>query len=155
MATGRDVWGDLTEPASPAILQEYTVFQSDGRVIDCAAGRDRVAEVDPELPAAWFFHTAEELLSSLRPRAGQGKNLTELKWSEARRYVLMRDNRACTMQFCGREEDLTVHHILPRVWGGTHHPGNLITLCTRCHRNLCNSCTRSAPCRVPPLNFPP
>ena len=155
MDTGRDAEGDLTEPAAPAVLQGSTVSHPDGRVPGGAAGRPRVGELDPELPPAWFFHMAEELLSSLRPRAGQGKNLTELKWSEARRYVLMRDNRACTMHFCGREEDLTVHHILPRVWGGTHHPGNLITLCTRCHRNLCNSCTRSAPCRVPLLNFPP
>jgi len=33
-----------------------------------------------------------------------------------------------------RWESLEVHHIIPRSRGGSDHPGNLKTLCPRCHR---------------------
>ena len=114
-----------------------------------------VPEATQEAPTSWFFRKAEELAGSAPSDFPGGKDPGDLKWSDARRYALMRDNRACTMRSCRHEEDLTVHHILPRLWGGTHHPGNLVTLCTRCHRTLCDSCTRSLTCRVPPTYYPP
>ena len=113
------------------------------------------SELMPEAPAAWFFLLAEEILGRDIPGFSWLKDPGSLKCSEARRYVLMRDNRTCAIHACREEVDLTVHHILPRAWGGTHHPGNLVTLCTRCHRNLCETCTRSVSSRVPPPSCPP
>ena len=106
-------------------------------------------------PAAWFFLLAEELPGQGLPDTPWGKDPGSLKWSDARRYVLMRDGRTCAMHSCRQDGNLTVHHILPRAYGGTHHPGNLVTLCTRCHRDLCDTCTRSVNSRVPPLFLPP
>ena len=37
-----------------------------------------------------------------------------------------------------RYESLEVHHIVPRSRGGGDHPGNLKTLCARCHRSYTN-----------------
>lgn len=45
--------------------------------------------------------------------------------------VRERDGNECYI--CGEESRLHVHHIIPRVFGGTHHPDNLITLCSHCH----------------------
>lgn len=56
-----------------------------------------------------------------------------------RQYVLFRDSYAC--QCCGahptakKEVKLHVHHIESRKTGG-NAPGNLITLCERCHKLL-------------------
>lgn len=50
--------------------------------------------------------------------------------------ILNRDLHTC--QICGnrfKESDLEVHHILPRVKGGSDSERNLITLCKRCHFN--------------------
>ena len=56
-----------------------------------------------------------------------------------RQYVLKRDNYTC--QCCGAHSDkengirLHVHHLESRKTGGSA-PGNLITLCARCHKLL-------------------
>jgi ATP-dependent DNA helicase RecQ len=55
-------------------------------------------------------------------------------WSEVRRIVLTRDNFTC--RECGHAADrkhLDVHHLMPRSFGGTDHPTNLVTLCDGCH----------------------
>jgi hypothetical protein len=57
---------------------------------------------------------------------------------EVRRRVIVRDHNAC--QDCGRDLACLpswfteVHHIMPRIRGGTDHPFNLKTLCVICHR---------------------
>lgn len=49
-----------------------------------------------------------------------------------REYVLYRDNYTC--QLCGRKDTiLEVHHIGYYKQDRTDRPGNLITLCTKCH----------------------
>lgn len=53
-----------------------------------------------------------------------------------REYVLHRDQHRCQNPDCrnrGSEVILKVHHIRYRSNGGTDAPGNLITLCSRCH----------------------
>lgn len=57
-------------------------------------------------------------------------------WKRVREIVLRRDWFRC--QICGdRPGDphtkLQVHHILERARGGSHDPGNLVTLCDLCH----------------------
>jgi 5-methylcytosine-specific restriction endonuclease McrA len=64
-------------------------------------------------------------------------------WHRIQITILRRDRFTC--QDCGRDHRevgrkkngkgmLEVHHIVPRSIGGTDHPGNLKTLCHRCHR---------------------
>lgn len=36
-------------------------------------------------------------------------------------------------QCCGAVGDLELHHVVPLMSGGTHHPENLMTLCVSCH----------------------
>ena len=58
--------------------------------------------------------------------------------NEQRKAILERDQYTC--QDCGHhgqpgqgEDDLQVHHIMPRAYGGTNDPDNLMTLCSACH----------------------
>ena len=98
---------------------------------------------------AGFFRCQEEMAGgdlAMLPGAGWGDSI---KWSEARRYALLRDRGICQIGGCKGDEPVTVHHILPRTWGGTHHPMNLATLCTGCHNRLCSFCTRLPEYRVP------
>jgi hypothetical protein len=60
-------------------------------------------------------------------------------WDEVREWVLERDGREC--KECGKaDEELHIHHIEKLVHHETtdeaHRPGNLITLCEPCHREL-------------------
>lgn len=75
--------------------------------------------------------------STRQPRGGSGS------WQSVRERVLDRDGHAC--RFCGmsneehkeeHEQGLHAHHVLPRKDGGEDHPGNLITVCTSCHRTI-------------------
>lgn len=53
-----------------------------------------------------------------------------------KRYIIIRRDRL-TCQQCGTHfnsmSDLTVHHIVPRLEGGSNLASNLITLCPKCH----------------------
>ena len=48
--------------------------------------------------------------------------------------VLERDKYEC--QTCLCNYGLEVHHIIPRILGGSHDESNLITLCSSCHRAI-------------------
>jgi len=65
------------------------------------------------------------------------------EWEEARQTALSRDDHEC--QFCGitnhqhqqdHDQELHIHHIIPRSEGGTNHPDNLISVCRSCHRTM-------------------
>ena len=45
---------------------------------------------------------------------------------------------------CGKETNLHVHHIIPRIEGGGHTPDNLVTLCGGCHRSIESGNTEKA-----------
>jgi len=45
--------------------------------------------------------------------------------------VLERDDHVCVS--CGSEDEIQVHHIIPRDQGGENAEGNLATLCADCH----------------------
>jgi len=53
------------------------------------------------------------------------------KWQESREIALTRDNRRCRK--CGTEDNLHVHHLIPRHLEGSDDAENLITLCAGCH----------------------
>lgn len=52
-------------------------------------------------------------------------------WDESRETALTRDNRRC--RICDTEDNLHVHHLMPRYLGGCDDAENLITLCAACH----------------------
>ncbi len=60
---------------------------------------------------------------------------------KTRNQVLARDGHQCQSPGCGNTHFLEVHHIRPRSEGGGNQAGNLITLCSACHR-LAHDCTR-------------
>ncbi|MCK4304678.1 MAG: HNH endonuclease, partial [Candidatus Eisenbacteria sp.] len=51
-----------------------------------------------------------------------------------RRAVMERDGYRCQAPGCTNTHFLEVHHRLPRANGGSNHPENLVTLCSRCHK---------------------
>lgn len=55
------------------------------------------------------------------------------RWQKIRQQVLERDGYTC--QNCGyKNEDLDVHHIIPRRLGGLDVVNNLVSLCSdKCH----------------------
>ncbi|MFH2054291.1 MAG: HNH endonuclease signature motif containing protein [bacterium] len=53
-----------------------------------------------------------------------------------RRAVLRRARYACEYPGCTNTGFLEIHHRVPAAQGGTDDPGNLISLCARCHRRL-------------------
>jgi hypothetical protein len=50
-----------------------------------------------------------------------------------RAAVLRRDRHRCRASGCGETRFLEVHHVVEREAGGSNHPENLVTLCSRCH----------------------
>ena len=51
-----------------------------------------------------------------------------------RQRVLMRDDNRC--HICSCPNNLHLHHMIPRKYGGNHDESNLITLCASCHRHI-------------------
>ena len=51
-----------------------------------------------------------------------------------RREVMARDGHRCRAPGCLNTRFLEVHHVKPRAKGGGNEAGNLITLCSACHR---------------------
>ncbi len=62
-----------------------------------------------------------------RPRL----RLDPAAYQQLTRQVLQRDGWRC--QWCGRRNQLQVHHLIPRSQQGDDVEANLITLCSRCH----------------------
>ena len=44
------------------------------------------------------------------------------------------NNKKCL--FCDSENNLTIHHVIPRSLGGSNEQSNLVLLCAECHRKL-------------------
>ncbi len=53
-----------------------------------------------------------------------------------RRAVLHRDGHRCRVRGCDRASFLEVHHRKPLSEGGGNGEGNLVTLCSNCHRHV-------------------
>ena len=87
---------------------------------------------EPEKPILRSFYDLEAELSQ------QDKNVLEVfnhwpglppYWGYIRRIVIERDNKRCQIIGCPSRLKLQVHHKYPKTAGGSHDPGNLITLC--------------------------
>lgn len=64
-----------------------------------------------------------------KPATDYGPN-----WSYISQDIRARDGFKC--RHCGANQNLHVHHIVPRSKGGKNHPDNLITLCFDCHSKV-------------------
>lgn len=57
------------------------------------------------------------------------------EWELIRNQVLVRDKMTCLR--CDKnfraKRELTVHHMIPRIDGGSNDLNNLVSLCTTCH----------------------
>ena len=53
-----------------------------------------------------------------------------------RRKALSRDRHQCQANGCNNTRFLEVHHIIPRIKGGSNRLGNLVTFCGACHQLL-------------------
>ncbi len=53
-----------------------------------------------------------------------------------RRKILRRDGYCCAVPGCGNSLWLDIHHVIFYADGGLTIGDNLITVCTRCHRNI-------------------
>lgn len=51
-----------------------------------------------------------------------------------KQQILVRDEYRC--RICSRDNNLHIHHIIPRIQGGSHKSENLITLCASCHGSV-------------------
>ena len=49
----------------------------------------------------------------------------------SRQNIFRRDNSSC--QYCGKTEDLTLDHVIPKSRGGRTSWDNLTTACKRCN----------------------
>lgn len=70
-------------------------------------------------------------------------------WQSIVKLILERDNKQC--RICGTlghhlpwqdkkgmwwRYCLDVHHIIPKIQGGSNHPKNLISICQTCHKKI-------------------
>lgn len=53
-----------------------------------------------------------------------------------RRAVLKRDHYRCRALGCNHTRHLEIHHLIPRVNGGSNRLDNLVTLCSACHQRI-------------------
>jgi 5-methylcytosine-specific restriction endonuclease McrA len=56
------------------------------------------------------------------------------RYRELKMKILERDGWKC--QHCGRRVQLQIHHMIRRSQSGADCEGNLIVLCSGCHRSL-------------------
>jgi hypothetical protein len=60
----------------------------------------------------------------------------QFRYQNAKLYVKRRDGYKC--QYCSSRNlpDLTIHHIIERINGGSDRPDNLVTVCRACHNKI-------------------
>jgi len=89
----------------------------------------------------WRPEGTTEAFLTLEPSSDLYRPVRDWLWSRIKQYIKRRDGRRCTdcgIDLRGRRVPYEVHHIIPRSRGGTEHPANLRTLCSKCHRKYTN-----------------
>lgn len=67
-------------------------------------------------------------------RNSVNKRCHSFSWRQIRQDILNRDAHHCIL--CPTSSNLSVHHLLPVLNGGTDDPSNLVTLCRSHHKSL-------------------
>jgi len=71
-------------------------------------------------------------------RIGQKSNrlLIELRKKVEKMKVKKPTSKKDKCYICGRQNHLTLHHLIPKSLGGSDAPSNLVCLCENCHAKL-------------------
>ncbi len=96
-------------------------------VVQTQRGPRRIA------PAQMAAISCDTIIERSGDQTGAVRSQSTIRPS-VRRAVLSRDRHKCRAAGCGNTRFLEIHHIAPRERGGSNRPDNLITLCSRCHR---------------------
>lgn len=89
----------------------------------------------------WRLQGCTEDYLTLEPTSDLYGPVRDWLWRGVRRYIKRRDGARCTdcgIDVRGRRVPYEIHHTIPRSRGGTEHPANLRTLCSKCHRKYTN-----------------
>lgn len=123
-------WPDLPA-ASRAVEAPVDIARELVRLLDLCESESKI------LVAALDGLTADKQQSRARSMfvAGMQSPLARIQILGAlREGVFTRDGRRC--QYCGkhlRRGTLTIDHVTPASWGGTHGEENLVTACRSCN----------------------
>ena len=60
--------------------------------------------------------------------------LDSARYRQLKKEILVRDGWKC--QYCGRRDQLQIHHMIRRSQSGADSEENLIVLCSCCHGSL-------------------
>lgn len=60
----------------------------------------------------------------------------QYRYQNAKLYTKKRDGYKCSCCSSRSIQDLTIHHIIERIDGGTDRPDNLMTVCRTCHDKI-------------------
>jgi 5-methylcytosine-specific restriction endonuclease McrA len=118
--------GTNAAPNEPCVAPHYQVIIH--QCPDCATAA--AVTLRGELPLTPAL--AHAVRCDARVREGAGPNRATIPPS-VRAAVLARDRHRCATIGCGATRFLEVHHVVPRLRGGSNRAENLLTLCSRCH----------------------
>lgn len=109
-------------------------------MFDCpyCSGRHHRGSMSADMCRAYHEFRTGELVEDgdvrWRPEGSKAPYINA-PWAWISPEIVIRDKYAC--QWCGLHIPggyrLEVHHIIPRISGGSDHPHNLVTLCHDCH----------------------
>ncbi len=80
-------------------------------------------------PEKWKYITEQYL----KPPSYNNRTRNELP-KKCKEEVIQRDGNKCRV--CGKEQSLSIHHILPHSLNGLDSPENLMQLCQECHKKV-------------------
>jgi HNH endonuclease len=124
--------GGEREPGRAAYQIAITVCEECGRGTRDGAGR--VLEIEPhEVEAACCD---AQNIGSIAHVGGTLEKATQTIPPRTRRWVVRRDHGRCRVDGCRSAKHLEMHHLVPRIEGGTHDPSGLALLCDAHHRQI-------------------
>ena len=103
----------------------------------CVSWHNFMALLRAKETRSWREGGTTEGFLSVDPSSELYAPIRNWLWRRIRRYIKRRDGYRCTdcgVDVKGRRTPYEIHHIVPRSLGGTEHPANLRTLCSKCHR---------------------
>ncbi len=125
--TGKSRGAEPRKVAARGPVYQVTVRYCPG----CSRGAVIAGRQDRPLDPAKM----EAILCDARVRRPGGRNTATVP-PRLRLEVLQRDGFRCRVPGCRSPRFLEAHHLVPRSTGGGNDPGNLVSLCSRCHQTL-------------------
>ncbi len=109
------------EPAPPYQIHVHDCPECGKTTVQTSQGERELSIAEQEVAGcdALVQHPGRPNKSTIAPKT--------------RREVLARDRHQCRRKGCGHTGYLHIHHLVPRVEGGSNDSENLVTLCSACH----------------------